>query len=103
MEESTREVVTGSQLADEAGQALLAIDHVMAQLAERIGSISNATAEQAGASAQIAETMREISDATTQTHASTRETAEKVTYLDQVASQLRTSVATFKLPESQSA
>lgn len=103
MEESTREVVTGSQLADEAGQALLAIDRVMAQLTDRIASISDSTAEQATASKQIAETMRDISEVTTQTNASTRDAAERVSYLDQVATQLRTSVAAFRLPESQSA
>ncbi len=103
MEESTREVVSGSQLADEAGQALLAIDRVMAQLTDRIASISDATAEQAMASKQIAETMRDISEVTTRTNASTLDAAEKVTYLDQVAAQLRTSVAAFRLPESKSA
>ncbi|HEV7215961.1 MAG TPA: methyl-accepting chemotaxis protein, partial [Chloroflexota bacterium] len=103
MEESTLEVVGGSKLADEAGQALLAIDRVMGQLTERIASISEATAEQASASKQIAATMRDISDVTTQTNASTRDAAEKVSYLDQVAAQLRTSVATFRLPESQPA
>jgi methyl-accepting chemotaxis protein len=103
MEESTREVVSGSQLADEAGQALLSIDRIMAQLTDRIASISDATAEQATASKQIAETMRDISEVTTQTNASTRDAAEKVGYLDQVATQLRTSVAAFRLPESQSA
>lgn len=103
MEESTREVVSGSQLADEAGQALLSIDRIMAQLTDRIASISDATAEQATASKQIAETMRDISEVTTQTDVSTRDAAEKVSYLDQVATQLRTSVAAFRLPESQSA
>ncbi len=103
MEESTREVVSGSQLADEAGQALLSIDRIMAQLTDRIASISDATAEQATASKQIAETMRDISEVTTQTNVSTRDAAEKVSYLDQVAAQLRTSVAAFRLPESQSA
>jgi twitching motility protein PilJ len=96
-------VVSGSQLADEAGQALLSIDRIMAQLTDRIASISDATAEQATASKQIAETMRDISEVTTQTNASTRDAAEKVGYLDQVATQLRTSVAAFRLPESQSA
>ncbi|HEY8745159.1 MAG TPA: hypothetical protein VIU62_18875, partial [Chloroflexota bacterium] len=103
MEESTREVVSGSQLADEAGQALLSIDRVMAELTNRIASISDATAEQAMASKQIADTMRDISAVTTQANASTLDAAEKVTYLDQVATQLRTSVAAFRLPESKSA
>lgn len=103
MEESTLEVVGGSKLADEAGQALLAIDRVMGQLTQRIASISDATAEQASASKQIAATMRDISDVTTQANASTRDAAEKVSYLDQVAAQLRTSVATFRLPESRPA
>lgn len=103
MEESTREVVAGSQLADEAGQALLSIDHVMAQLAQRIAAISEATATQAEASAQITVTMRDISDVTTQANVSTIEAAEKVGYLDQVANRLRTSVSAFRLPEGQSA
>lgn len=103
MEESTREVVAGSQLADAAGQALLAIDHVMVQLAESITTISAATTEQARASAHIAATMRDISEVTTQTNASTRDAAEKVGYLDQVATRLRVSVSAFQLPEGQTA
>jgi twitching motility protein PilJ len=103
MEESTREVVSGSELADEAGKALLAIDTVLAQLAQRIGSISSATTEQAQASTRIAQTMQDIFQVTTQTHESTQDAVERVTYLDQLASRLRTSVATFKLPDDQAA
>ena len=47
MEESTREVVSGSQLAQEAGTALGEIESVSERLAQLITEISSATTQQA--------------------------------------------------------
>src|SRR3712207_9561740 len=50
MEQGTREVVGGSQVADEAGRSLQAIDQIVAQLAALIEQISQAAEQQAQAS-----------------------------------------------------
>src|SRR5205823_2706267 len=79
MEDGTREVVAGSQLADEAGRNLQAIDQVVGQMAELIEAISLAAEQQARASAGIARAMGEISAVTQSTSAGVCATARRAT------------------------
>jgi methyl-accepting chemotaxis protein len=97
MDNSTREVVTGSQLADEAGSALTQIDIVVEQLSELIEAISLAADQQARASADIARSMQDISAVTQTTTSSTKQAADSINYLASLAERLRSSVATFRL------
>jgi methyl-accepting chemotaxis protein len=97
MDNSTREVVAGSRLADEAGSALDQIDSVVARLSELMEAISLAAEQQARASADIATSMHEISEVTQSTTAGTRQAAESVNRLASLAERLRGSVSTFKL------
>ncbi len=60
MERSTRGVVEGTKTADEADRALREIEQVSNQLAELIGSISNATQQQAASATRVAAAMNEI-------------------------------------------
>jgi methyl-accepting chemotaxis protein len=97
MEDGTREVIGGSQLADEAGRSLQAIDQVVGQLNELIEAISLAAEQQARASAGIARAMSEISAVTQSTSAGTEQASGAVAALATLADDLRASVAAFRL------
>ncbi len=97
MDNSTREVVEGSRLADEAGANLAEIDAVVSRMAELVDEISNSSNEQAMTAGQIALTMQQVSEGTRTTTVSTREAAESVNRLAGLAERLRDSVATFQI------
>ncbi|HEX6478556.1 MAG TPA: methyl-accepting chemotaxis protein [Ktedonobacteraceae bacterium] len=99
MEDSTQEVVKGSQLADDAGRALNSIYTAVERQAQMIESIARAAVEQANVSENVAVAMGEISEITRQTDAGTQEAAMSVSYLSELVDQLRASVSTFRLPE----
>ena len=99
MEDSTQEVVKGSQLADEAGQALNSIYTAVERQAQMIEAIAHAANEQAQVSENVAVAMGQISEITGQTNAGTQEAAMSVSYLAELADQLRASVSTFRLPD----
>jgi twitching motility protein PilJ len=100
MEQSTSEVVAGAQLAQDAGQALEAIESVSQHLAELISSISDSARQQANAATNISDTMNVIQEITTQTSAGTNETAASIGNLSELANELRNSVAGFRLPNA---
>jgi twitching motility protein PilJ len=99
MESTTREVVDGSQLANQAGQALREIENVSERLAELIQSISLASKQQARGSEALAQSMDEISEVTQQTAAGTKQAAVSISNLATLAEALRNSVSAFRLPE----
>jgi methyl-accepting chemotaxis protein len=99
MEDSTQEVVKGSQLADEAGRALNSIYTAVERQAQMIETIAHAANEQAQVSENVAVAMGQISEITRQTNAGTQEAAMSVSYLAELADQLRASVSTFRLPD----
>ncbi len=99
MEQSTAEVVSGAQLAQDAGQQLEEIENVSTHLAELIASISNSARQQANAATNISDTMNVIQEITTQTSAGTNETAASIGNLAELANELRNSVAGFRLPK----
>jgi len=97
MELSTQGVVQGTKTADEADQALREIQQVSNRLAELIGSISNATQEQAGSAAKVASNMKLILGITQLTTEGTKKTAASAAKLTELADGLRESVSGFKL------
>jgi len=99
MEDSTQEVVKGSQLADEAGRALNSIYTAVERQAQMIETIAQAANEQAQVSENVAVAMGQISEITRQANAGAQEAAMSVSYLSELADQLRASVSTFRLPE----
>ncbi|HEY7418380.1 MAG TPA: HAMP domain-containing methyl-accepting chemotaxis protein, partial [Ktedonobacteraceae bacterium] len=102
MEDSTQEVVKGSQLADEAGRALNSIYSAVERQAKMSESIARAANEQTSVSEAVAVAMSRISEITRQTDAGTQEAAVSVSYLAELSEQLRASVSTFRLPERNS-
>ncbi|MBX3690862.1 methyl-accepting chemotaxis protein [Dokdonella sp.] len=98
MEQTTAEVVAGARLAEDAGLALGEIEKVSHDLADLIQNISSAARQQSAAATNISATMNVIQEITTQTSVGASQTAESIGNLAQLASDLRRSVADFKLP-----
>jgi len=98
MEQTTAEVVAGARLAEDAGLALGEIEKVSTDLADLIQNISEAARQQSAAATNISSTMNVIQEITTQTSLGASQTAESIGNLAQLASDLRRSVADFKLP-----
>ena len=97
MEQSTQGVVEGAKLSDAAGQALSEIGQVSRNLADLIQSISTSTQNQADSATQVARLMQDILRVTEQTTAGTQRTAHAVDELTALASELKGSVAGFKV------
>ena len=101
MEESTREVVAGSQLASEAGETLFEIDSVSNQLVELIQSSSTYALEQADTATQVASSMSAISTATRLSAERGREATQSIGLLANMVGQLRDSVSRFKVSDAE--
>ncbi|GHO42964.1 methyl-accepting chemotaxis protein [Ktedonospora formicarum] len=99
MEDSTQEVVKGSQLADNVERSLNSIYADVERQAQMIESIAHAANEQTSVSEAVAVAMGRISEITRQTDSNTQEAAVSVSYLAELAEQLRASVSTFRLPD----
>ncbi len=97
MEQSTQGVVEGAKLSDAAGQALAEIGQVSRNLAELIQGISSSTQSQADSATNVARLMQDILRVNEQTTAGTQRTAEAVDELSALASELKGSVAGFKV------
>jgi methyl-accepting chemotaxis protein len=101
MEESTREVVEGSELATQAGETLNEIDSVTRQLEGLIKNVSASASEQANAATEIASTMTKISETTKTSADKSRTATESVGQLSSLANELRESVSQFKLSDEE--
>jgi twitching motility protein PilJ len=98
MENTTFEVVSGARLAEDAGTALSEIEQVSNALNNLIKNISVAAQKQSLAATDITKTMGLIRHITGQTSLGAGKTAESIGHLAQMATDLRRSVADFKLP-----
>ena len=97
MEKSTLGVVEGAKLSDVAGQSLQEIEQVSNELASLINSISVSTQIQTDMAKAVATTMQDILKIAGQTSEGTRVTAESVVQIDNLATDLKSSVAGFKI------
>jgi twitching motility protein PilJ len=97
MEQSTQGVVEGAKLSDAAGQALAEIGDVSQMLAGLIENISTDTQKQAQSATGVASKMQDILRVTEQATAGTQRTAEAVGELAALATELKGSVAGFKV------
>ena len=94
---STLGVVEGTKLSDVAGQSLREIEQVSNELAALINSISTSTQVQTDMASEVASVMEDILKITVQTTEGTRLTANSIAQLTGLTSDLRGSVAGFKL------
>ena len=97
MEESTRGVVEGARLSDVVGKVLVEIGEVSQALTALIENIAAATRQQADSATKVARKMQEILLVTGQTTAGTEKTATAVGELAGLATELKGSVAGFKV------
>lgn len=99
MEATTTEVVTGAQLAEDAGEALKEIESVSNHISERIQRVADTAQTQSEEAARVNDTMSVIQEITTQTSDGTNQTAAAIGTLADMADELQRSVAGFRLPE----
>ena len=100
MERSTTDVVGGALLAENAGAALEEIEQVSNQIAMLVQNISNSAREQAVAAQGVKKNMGELTEIGNSTVENASSTTDSIKKLGQLATQLRKSVAGFRLPES---
>ena len=98
MEQSTAGVVSGAQLAENAGTSLDEIEKVANNIATLVQSISNSARQQAQTAGEMTRTMNVIREITAQTTEGTMTTAQSIGKLAALATEMRKSVAGFKLP-----
>ncbi|MBZ5540502.1 MAG: methyl-accepting chemotaxis protein [Acidobacteriia bacterium] len=98
MEEGTKEVEGGAQLADQAGRALDAISSVVRQSAELVQEISLASKQQVRGTEGVAHAMQIISGITRQTSQGVRQTVSTVSQLVKLNDQLNEALAQFRAP-----
>ncbi|MGD9562725.1 MAG: methyl-accepting chemotaxis protein [Pyrinomonadaceae bacterium] len=101
MDDTIREVVIGSALADKAGQALFGIETTSIKLADLLRSISDSSRYQAKSAEDISNAMESISEVTEVVENSSRRAAESVRSLVRLSEELQDSVVPFKLPADQ--
>jgi twitching motility protein PilJ len=97
MERSTQGVVEGARLSDEAGRALGEIGRVSTLLAELIEDFSASTSRQASSAGNVAQSIQRILLVTEQTSEGTLHTAGSIRQLSELALELKSSVARFKV------
>src|ERR1700675_4313445 len=95
MEDSTQEVVKGSQLADEAGRSLNSIYSAVERQAQMIESIARAANEQAQVSENIVVAMGEISEISQDMKTGTQETVTGIRYLAGLSETVHSSVESY--------
>jgi twitching motility protein PilJ len=100
MERSTADVVSGAQLAENAGAALEEIEQVSNQIASLVQNISASARNQTQSSQSVARNMQVLREISSQTADSTSHTSEAVAKLALLSASLRKSVAGFRLPEA---
>ena len=98
MENSTAGVVAGARLADDAGKALGEIENVSNYIADVTRRIANLATDQSDEATRINDIMRVIQEITERTSTATDQTALSVSGLAELASDLRKTVAGFRLP-----
>lgn len=99
MEKSTREVVTGANIAEEAGMSLTRIQEVSTSLALLIEKVSDSTRKVSSMAINISQDMSRINDMATTTSENVIKTSDSIANLSQLSSELNDSVSGFKLPE----
>ena len=98
MERSTTDVVGGALLAENAGAALEEIEQVSNQIASLVQNISSSAREQGKAASAVTRSMDVLQEINSETAASTSATTSAIRKLAELATQLRRSVAGFRLP-----
>ena len=98
MEKATQQVVSGTRVADSAGNALAEIESASRQLSELVNGISKGSNEQAETVTKVSQQVTQVSDSSTETSRKAQDSANSIAKLLELAKDLETSVSRFKLP-----
>ncbi|MEM8806340.1 MAG: GAF domain-containing protein, partial [Cyanobacteria bacterium P01_G01_bin.38] len=99
IEQSTSQVVEGTRRVEDSKQSLTKILEVSRQIDELVQAISGATVSQAETSTAVAELMQQISAVSQRTSDSSLQVSDALRSTVEVAEELQTSMATFKVSE----
>lgn len=97
MEQGTKDVLEGTKMADEAGDALREIVKVVMRTADVIKEISMAAKQQASAAEGVVQSMENIAQVTKQSAGGSKKTASAANNLMKMAEQFKTVISTFKV------
>jgi uncharacterized phage infection (PIP) family protein YhgE len=97
MEEGTRQVDEGIQLADKAGEALREIVEISQKVTDMVTQIAAASEEQSSASEQISKNVEAISAVTQETAQGTQQIARAAEDLNRLTENLQQLVSRFRL------
>ena len=100
MEKATEQVVSGTRVADSAGNALAEIEKVSKALSQLVVQISQGSSDQAKAVTRVSEQVSVVSESSTNTSQKARDSANSIAKLLELAKDLESSVSRFKLPAS---
>ena len=98
MERSTKEVVDGANIAEEAGTALSKIEDVSTSLASLIERVSDSTRKVSTMAENIASEMAQINQMAVTTTENVIKTSDSIENLSALSQELKNSVSGFKLP-----
>ena len=98
MERSTKEVVDGANIAEEAGTALSKIEDVSTSLASLIERVSESTRKVSTMAENIASDMSQITQMAVTTTENVIKTSDSIENLSVLSQELKNSVSGFKLP-----
>jgi len=101
MEKTTKEVVGGSQLANDAGIKLGQIESVSGEISNLVNEILAATRHQAESSESVTRKVSGVTEFTSRTAVSARQVETSVRQLASLSAALSDSMSRFKLPEGQ--
>lgn len=99
MEKSTREVVSGANIAEEAGTALARIEEVSTSLASLIERVSDSTRKVSSMAAGVSQDMGDINQLAAKTTENVIKTSDAIENLSVLSRELKNSVSGFTLPE----
>lgn len=99
MEKSTNQVVTGANVAEEAGTALTKIEEVSTSLAALIDRVSSATRKVSETADNLSKDMNEINELAFSTTENAIKTSDSIANLNLLSEELKQSVSGFILPE----
>ena len=99
MEKSTREVVSGANIAEEAGTALSRIEEVSTSLASLIERVSDSARKVSSMAVGVSQDMGGINLMATKTTENVIKTSDAIENLSVLSRELKNSVSGFTLPE----
>ena len=97
MEEGTKEVESGKELANQAGESLIKIIQASKSVVDVINQVASASEEQSTAAEQISKNIESISSVTQQSAAGTQQIARAAEDLNRLTENLDSLIKRFKI------